>query len=90
MVNARSSQEFNNDNAPQLNKAREAFSIHMRSIPDPHQLVGFEYNADKALMMFLENLYPSLHDLMDKIRTEGLSAPGDLPNKSEQTMIDAI
>ena len=81
MRNARSSQESNNDNALQLDNVGEAFSINMRSIPDRHQLVGFEYNAYKALMVFHENHYSYLHDLMDKIWTEGPSAPGDLPNK---------
>ena len=40
--------------------------------------------------MFHENHYSILHDLMDNIWTEGPSAPGDLPNKSEQNMIDAL
>ena len=62
----------------------------MSSIPDRHQQVGFKFNAFKALLMFRENHHSHLHDLIDKIWTEGPSAPGDLPNKSEQNMIDAL
>ena len=90
MRNARASQESNNDNAPLLNNAGEVYSIRKESIPDLHQLVGWEYDAEKALMMFYENIYPHLHDLMDKIRTEGPSAPDGLPKKSEQNVIDAL
>ena len=90
MRNARSTQESNNDNAPILNNDKEVFQIHMRSNPDHHQLVGFEFNAEMALMMFHENHYSILHDLMNDIRTEVPSAPGDLPNKSEQNIIDAL
>ena len=62
MPTATASQEFNNDNAPLLNNAGEAFSIRMDSFPDHHQLVGFEYDSEKALMMFHENHYSILHD----------------------------
>ena len=90
MRNAISSQESNNYNGLQLNNAGEAFSYHIRSIPDCYQLVGFEFNAEKSLMMFHENHYSILHDLMNDIWTEGPSAPGDLPNKSKQNMINTL
>ena len=57
MRNARASQESNNNNAPLLNNAGEAYSIFMESIPDLHQLVGWEYDAGKAPMMWYENIF---------------------------------
>ena len=53
-------------------------------------MVGFEYDAEKALMMSHENHYSILHDLMNDIRTEGPSAPGGLPKNSEQNMIETL
>ena len=87
---ARSSQESHHDDAPQVNNAREAFSIDMELILDCNQLGGFDFDAYKALLMFHENHYSHLHDLMNKIQTEAPSAPDNPPNKSEQNMIDAL
>jgi len=58
MRNARAIQESNNDNAPILNNSGEAFSIRMESLPDLHQLVGWENDAIKSLMMWYENVLP--------------------------------
>ena len=90
MRNGRASQESNNDNDPILNSAGEPFSIRMYSFPEDPQLVGWEKDASKALMMFHETNLPHTHDLMDKMRTEGPSAPDGPPNKSEQIMIDTL
>ena len=90
MRSHRASQESNNDNAPILNTAGEPFSIRMVSFPDDHQLVGWEHDAKKALMMFHENNLPHTHDLMDEMRIEGPSAPDGPPNESEQNMIDTL
>ena len=71
MRNGRASQESNNDNAPILNNAGEPFSIRMESFPHFRQLVGWEYDPMKALLLWHENNFPPTHDLMDKMRTEG-------------------
>ena len=44
----------------------------------------------KAQMMWYANIFPHVHDLMDKMCTESPSAPDGLPNESEQDMIDAL
>ncbi len=90
MVEQAKSQESNNDNAPILNNAGEPFSICMYSFTDHHQLVGWEHDPMKAIMMWYENNLPPTHDLMDKMRTEGPSAPDGPPNESEQNMIGTI
>jgi hypothetical protein len=86
----RASHESNNDNDPILNSAGEPFSIRMYSFHEDRQLVGWEHDPSKALMMFHENNFPPTHDLMDKMRTEGPSAPDGPPNESEQNMIDTL
>ena len=62
----------------------------MYSFPEDRQLVGWEHDPSKALMMFHETNLPHTHDLMDKICTEGPSAPDGPPNKSEQNIIDTL
>jgi hypothetical protein len=73
MRNGRASQESNND--PILNSAGEPFSIRMYSFPEDRQLVGWEHDAWKALMMWYENNLPPTHDLMDKMRTDRCILP---------------
>ena len=90
MRNGRTSQESNNDNDRILNSAGEPFSIRMVSFPDYHQMVGWENDPWKALMLWYETNLPRTHDLMDKMRTEGPSAPDGPPNQSEQNMIDTL
>jgi hypothetical protein len=57
-----------------VNDLGETFSINMKGRPTANQLAGFEFDQDKALLLWYENSHDHVADLIQKMDD---AAPGD-------------
>ena len=51
----------------EVNDRGETFSIDMIGRPTATQLEGFEFDQDKALLLFYENSHDHVNDLIDEL-----------------------
>ena len=82
--------DFAMDEAPQVNDAREAFSIDMTSIPSGNQLNNHDLNVDKALLLFYENAYSPLHDHIHDLNHESNNESEDVPTRAEDRFLTSL
>jgi hypothetical protein len=70
-----------------VNDLGETFSINMKGRPTANQLAGFEFDQDKALLLWYENSHDHVADLIQKMDD---AAPGDEKHIAAQNLNNTL